>query len=176
MASSEASNQYLNFYRGFYLEHRDGSFLAPFLPYSTTGGHFIGVPPGGWFDPPIASGFDFTTTDGALFTKILDFPPGFSDPFTISVGGTVLGQYLPGQQVDFTSFPGGGISSFRVSGINPLADPDNPLSFPIQLDFNREAASFDMIAIPEPSNVILAALGFIGLAALGWRRRKRSHA
>jgi hypothetical protein len=31
----------------------------------------------------------------------------------------------------------------------------------------------DTISIPEPSTVILAAIGLVGLAAFGWRRRKR---
>jgi hypothetical protein len=29
--------------------------------------------------------------------------------------------------------------------------------------------------VPEPSSVVLAATGFVGLLAWGWRRRKRSH-
>jgi sulfatase modifying factor 1 len=31
-------------------------------------------------------------------------------------------------------------------------------------------------SIPEPSSLVLAAFGFIGFAAWGWRRQKRSHA
>ena len=34
-------------------------------------------------------------------------------------------------------------------------------------------AAAALTAIPEPSTVILAAMGLIGLAAFGWRRRKR---
>ena len=32
------------------------------------------------------------------------------------------------------------------------------------------------IAAPEPSSIVLAAMGFVGLAAWGWRRQKRSRA
>jgi Sulfatase-modifying factor enzyme 1/PEP-CTERM motif len=35
------------------------------------------------------------------------------------------------------------------------------------------AVGFRVATIPEPSTVVLAALGLVGLAALGWRRRKR---
>ena len=35
-------------------------------------------------------------------------------------------------------------------------------------------ADVDGLAIiPEPSTIILAAIGLVGLAAYGWRRRKR---
>ena len=35
--------------------------------------------------------------------------------------------------------------------------------------------NFAFTAVPEPSTIALAALGFAGLARCGWRRRRRSH-
>jgi hypothetical protein len=60
---------------------------------------FDSVPTANWFDPPTATGFQFTMTDGALFTAVLDFPTGIDsdNTFTVSVQGVVLGQFGPGQ-------------------------------------------------------------------------------
>ena len=33
--------------------------------------------------------------------------------------------------------------------------------------------SFELFVIPEPSTLVLAGVGILGLCALGWKRRKR---
>ncbi len=70
-------------------------------------------------------------TTGSLFQYVDGFPSGFASPFTISVGGQVVGTYGPGQEVDFTAFPGGGVSSFTITGISPGVDPSNSTAFPL---------------------------------------------
>ncbi len=109
---------------------------------------FRGAPNRQWFDPPSASGYEYRMADG-LFTRILDFPTGFLSPFTVVVNGAPLGQYRPGQSADFTGFPGGGVASFRITGINPAVDAANPAAFPIKLEFNKQAATFAMLPLTE---------------------------
>ncbi|WP_199247585.1 PEP-CTERM sorting domain-containing protein [[Phormidium] sp. ETS-05] len=96
-------------------------------------------------------------TDNSLFTNILDFPTGFSQPFSVSVKDITLGNFTAGQAVDFSDYSnilgnllvsGSGVSEFSVTGIN--VDPTNPSVFPIQLQFNTETASFEQRAIPHP--------------------------
>ncbi|MBX9789130.1 MAG: PEP-CTERM sorting domain-containing protein [Pirellulales bacterium] len=130
------------------------------------------MPTGNWFDPPTASGYSYQMTEGSLFTQILDLPSGFNQPFTVSANGEVLGTFGPGQSVDFTKLPGGGVSDFTITGIDPGTDPNDPQAFPIKLAFNTPTASFTMQAVvPEPSTLLLATLGAAGLAFCGWRKR-----
>ncbi len=140
----------------------------PFLPDDSDDGTFTfeDVPSGVWFDPPSVEGFEYAMTGGSLFTKILGFPTGFSNPFTVSVGGTVLGQFSPGNVADFTTFPGGGVPGFKITGIDPLVDLGDPTAFPLQIEFNTPTASFQMtpITVPEPSAIF--GLGVLGFGAI----------
>jgi hypothetical protein len=145
----------------------------PTLPNMVEPGVFFfnSVPSGQWFDPPAVEAFEYVVLDGTLFSQILDFPTGFSDLFTVSVGGNVLGQFGPGQSVDFVSLLGGGVSEFTVSGINPLVDAEDPLGFPLQIAFTTPTGSFAMRAVvPEPTGfgIVLSATGWILL----WRGRQ----
>jgi hypothetical protein len=83
-------------------------------------------------------------TSSSLFTEILDFPVGFDGLFTVSVGGTLIGMFGPGQSV---TFPDGGVTEFTVTGIKPPADINNPIGFPLKLAFNTPRASFTMRAL-----------------------------
>ena len=154
----------------------------PILPerFELIGGHqfvFNNVPRGFWYDPPAAFGFEYTMLSDSLFTQILDFPVGIDtdDLFTVTVGDNVLGEFGPGQSVDFVSLLGGGVSSFTVTGIDPLVDGSDPTAFPIRLDFNTETASFEMRALtastPEPS--VLIGLGTLALTTGALLKRKR---
>jgi hypothetical protein len=128
---------------------------------------FNNVGSGLWFDPATASSFEYMMTSGSLFTSILNFPTGFTNPFTVSAGGVVLGTFSPGQSL---VFPNGGVSDFTVSGINPLVDPSNTSSFPLELAFNTATASFTQQAVPEPSALSLAGIGLALLAFVSlWR-------
>jgi len=124
------------------------SYCAPIFPVSIgpLGQKLlVGVPMGVWSDPPAAPAFHYFMTAGSLFTQILNFPPGFNNPFSVSSGGVALGSFTPGQS--FT-FPNGGVSEFTVSGISPAADPSD--GFPLQLAFNTATADFAQVAIPAP--------------------------
>lgn len=140
---------------------------------------FTDVPSGVWFDPPAVEGFAYQMLSNSLFTSIVDFPTGFADPFTVAVGDTVLGQFGPGQSVDFAALVGNGVSAFTVSGINPLVEEGDPNAFPIQLAFNTATASFSMRPLLDTSSekVPTPALlpGLIGLGATALRKRKREN-
>lgn len=149
----------------------------PLLPQEVEPGRFVfeDVPAGLWYDPPFTTAFEYNMLSaGSLFTEILNFPTGFSDGFTVSVGNTVLGQFGPGDSVDFTGFAGGGVSQFMVSDITPAVDAANPLAFPLQIDFSTPTASFEMVAVepvPEPTS-ILGTLVF-GAFGVNWLRKRQ---
>jgi hypothetical protein len=148
----------------------------PIVPEVASPGVFLfsGATRRRWFDPPTAYGFEYNMlSQGELFTEIVDFPTGFLDEFEVSVGNTSLGFFGPG---DSLVFPNGGVPSFRITGVNPLFDPNNPVAFPINLDFTSDDVSFSMTAleaqaIPEPNSLALCALGLLGVAGLAWRRQ-----
>jgi hypothetical protein len=104
-----------------------------------TGFCFPTPPGGGWYDPPTTDGYRFTAL-GAKFTSIDDFPPGFAAPFTVSVNGVSLGQFGPGEHVDFP----GGVPQFSLTGITPAVDGSSPLAFPIKLSVDTVGAIFNM--------------------------------
>ncbi len=127
----------------------------PVLPGGMEDGafSFVGVVTGAWVDPPVAEGFRYTMNSDSLFTEIQDFPTGFPNPFTVSVNGQELGEFGPGDSVDFTKFPGGGVKEFTITGLTPLVDPENPIAFPLKVGFDTETADFTMGAILDPEAV-----------------------
>jgi hypothetical protein len=135
---------------------------------------FTNVSGGRWFDPGNAFGFHYVMLNGSLFTGIAGFPTGFANKFTVSANGTVLGMFGPGDQL---TFPGGGVSDFLLTGIDPLADPNNPSGFPLELLFNTQSANFEMDALvtPEPTTLLLWGTSMAGLGlASRWRRRRQN--
>lgn len=128
---------------------------TPVLPNGMQAGafSFVGVVTGAWVDPPTTEGYRYTMTSDSLFTKIEDFPTGFPNNFTVSVGDRVLGEFGPGDTVDFSDFPGGGVEEFTITGITPFLDPDNPMAFPVKLAFNTETADFMMKPLENPEAV-----------------------
>ncbi len=155
---------------------RGDTQFNPILPDATDGGvfTFIDCPTGTWVDPPLVPGFTYEMTSaGSLFTGIVDFPYGFDSPFEILVEGATLGSFQPGQSVDFTGFGGGGVRSFTLMGISPLADAGDPEGFPLRLAFSTPTASFTMRSVPEPAAVLLTAIGLAIAAPLAIRRAGR---
>ena len=126
----------------------------PVLPSGNVGGGFaFSGGNGSYFDPPAADGYEYKMTAGELFTYILDFPAGFAQPFEVFAGGATLGTFAPGQDVDFTSFPGGGVNSFSIRGISPLVDAGSPLAFPLRLGFNAATADFVMTPLKNSHQI-----------------------
>ncbi|MGQ0637709.1 MAG: hypothetical protein ACT4QC_24290 [Planctomycetaceae bacterium] len=142
---------------------------------------FENVQSGLWFDPPFVDTFTYTMTSGSLFTSILDFPTGFDDTFDVSVNGSSLGTFGPGQAVDFVARLGSGVSSFTVSGISPLVDSEDSLGFPLKLAFNTPTASFVMAGslapepVPEPLSLAIWALGGAGLLVQQSSRQRNAN-
>ena len=124
-----------------------------------------------WFDPPIATGYKYTMTGTALFTAVLDFPTGVDadNRFTVSVGGVVLGDFGPGQPVRFSQYAtqlgallvgGNGVKNFNISGIAPARETEDPLAFPVQLEFDLPRAEFSMQATTDAAPVTPATITF----------------
>ena len=102
----------------------------PVLPTIGTG-TFLNAQSGLWFDPPLTSGYDFEMMGSSLFTQILGFPAGVDgdNQFDVWVGASMVGTFGVGQSVDFVSLLGGGVASFRISGIDPQVDSGDPQAF-----------------------------------------------
>jgi hypothetical protein len=153
----------------------------PVMPTVTEPGTWIfdDVPSGRWVDPPTAYGFRYTMLEDSLFTDILDFPIAIDDDnlFTISVGDTILGEFSPGESVNFVSLLGHGVSEFAITDINPLVDPEDPSAFPLKIAFNTEQADFKMEAIPAPTSVPEGStpIALLAFGALGIYSRLKGH-
>jgi len=141
------------------------------------------VPSGSWVDPPIVEGFEYAITNpGELFTKV-GMPTGsaFAN-LTIETGGITYGPYDNSSASQYFTFPGGGVSAFKILGINPLLDPTDPNfsnAFPTYLEFNVPSASFTMTPLTIPSSSPIPEPGTFGLAlaalvAIGGIRRRLS--
>ncbi|MGK7901769.1 MAG: S-layer homology domain-containing protein [Hormoscilla sp.] len=138
---------------------------------------FIDGVSGLWFDPPTNYGFEFEAIGDTLFTSILDLPTGIDadNSFGVWVGDTLLGEFSPGETVDF----GSGVSSFSVTGIDGSIDPNSPTAFPIKLAFNDFTGSFRMRpfdeepqSVPEPSSLLgLLAVGALGTVSMLKRKQ-----
>jgi hypothetical protein len=126
----------------------DGSFI------------FNDVPGGQWFDPPLASGYRYETTDGARFTEVgmppIENVPDLDGQFTLvsPLGSQVLAS---GANLTFAT----PVEWFVVQGISPLVDGGDPLAFPTYLAFDAPTASFKMTPIPEPSSLALLLIGVV---------------
>jgi hypothetical protein len=144
----------------------------PRLPNSSDGSRFIfsSVPSGQWFDPVVVSGLRFVADPGTLFAQIAEFPTGFA-PLTLTVDGNVLGTFVGGQSFSFASFPGGGVSQFEITGVDPFDNTIELLGLPLKLTFTTSTGSFVTVAIPEPATQLLLITTMVGLGGVSRRRR-----
>jgi PEP-CTERM motif len=134
-------------------------------------------------DPSVATGYIYQTGTGNPNFASVELPnignPGPYDLYlwngTSFVFDTTLG---PSKVFDFAA---GGVSEFKVLGIDPSLglDPENPTAFITDLTFEG-AGDFTgtmtpvTATIPEPSTWAMMLAGFAGLGLLAHRSRKRA--
>jgi probable HAF family extracellular repeat protein len=144
---------------------------APQDPITVTAS-FSAAPSGKWFAPdgrvPAASpgqiapeaaqspdpspAYQYNASGKSRFADIQDFPDGFASPFTVAVDAIVLGTFAPGDHVHFPDFAdklgqrlqNGGVQSFTVNGILPLADLAEVPRFALQLAFADGQGDFSI--------------------------------
>ncbi|NJL56071.1 hypothetical protein HC928_13470 [bacterium] len=99
--------------------------------------------------PPRRYGFEFEAVGDTLFESILSLPIDMDDDdlFTVSVDGTVLGDFDTSETIDFVSLLGSGVSNFRVTNIDPLFGTVIDPQFPIQLSFVDDIGGFTARAL-----------------------------
>lgn len=143
----------------------------PILPSSSAGGAYLFNSPtsGSWFDPALASGFNYALNSGD-FTEVVAPPPSFGfGPLSVVVGGNVVATLTPGGDYLF----GPGVASFSLLGISPPVGAADPSAFPTFLKFSGSPSGLSMTAlagVPEPGTW---ALLLTGLAGLGCSMRSR---
>jgi len=132
-----------------------------------------------WIDPSPATGFDYEVTGVPLAAVTLEASADSDACFDVWVWNEGLGDYelvAPGWDFsesptyDFMVSPPDGVYRFRITGIDPPADGDDPTSFPTGLSFVEpgDVTSLTMTPIPEPAALVLLGVG--GLAMLRRRR------
>ncbi|MGD2180502.1 XDD3 family exosortase-dependent surface protein [Lusitaniella coriacea] len=138
-----------------------------------------------WYDPDPEMGYTFRGQQDTLFTEILNFPCGLDadDKFTVSVGNLPLGEFQPGQSVNFSQLIPGitGVPEFTITGINPENDYTpfpSESQFASQLKFNVETPSFTIetfyVSVPEPNSVLsLILLGGAGVSVRFLRKKSK---
>jgi hypothetical protein len=168
------------------LKHKGGAQDDPLLPDSEDDDwkKFYDAPSGLWYDPPAKEGLEFQALNGTLFTDIYDFPIGLDvdNLFTVSVNDMTLGQFSPGERLNFASLFGSGVSSFKITGLHSLFST-KAVDYPFRLAFNGREGDFrvrafedgskfeDVKQTPEPGTTITIAI--LGTASLFIPRKKK---
>lgn len=173
-----------------------GTNANPLLPTTTLGNSFIFnnlsiTGPVGFtqpivIDPEIAIGYDYEVGEGAEnFASVL-LPDDIGDGLyelvlfdaqnnPVLTGVTLFG----GTEFDLTTLVVGGVSKFRVIGIEQSAalDPEDPLAFMTGLTFVNQfedgtismTALTEVVDVPAPGAAVIFVLG---LAGIGFARRR----
>ncbi len=133
-----------------------------------------------FIDPAVATGYKYATAAGEPNFKSVVLPDTGGGHFTLefTVGGVTQSVSLEAGAQFF--FPGDGVSTFVVKGIDPAADvdPTNGEAFITGLTFESNGSfdgtmtpmTLDVGVVPEPGSLTLL-LGGLGCIALFARRR-----
>lgn len=131
-----------------------------------------------FIDPAVATGYEYATASGEPNFKSVVLPDTGGGHFTLTftVGGVTQSVSLEAGAQFF--FPGDGVSTFVVTGIDPAAgvDPTNGEAFITGLTFESDGSfdgtmtpiTLDVGVVPEPGSLTLL-LG--GLACIALCRR-----
>ena len=157
---------------GIELGTTQGNPILPFMPAPETF-VFTAPQPRRWFDPPTVEGFEIVLEGGGEFLEVMA-PDGFTD-LKITIDGIVVEDDFDGGE-SFSFAPG--VTTFKITGISPLLDPDSPgfaSAFPLFLDFtNPDGTVMTWTSlsapVPEPGEW---ALMLLAAPLLGWQVRRR---
>jgi|APTNR8051073442_1049403.scaffolds.fasta_scaffold15534_2 hypothetical protein len=105
----------------YYLDHRDLTRL------------------GKWFDPPMVEEYSYRTLDGSYFSAV-ELPVGLDTEdgqFTLWFDGKseVVDEGVFFSFVDHHAGGGNLVNTFRITGIEPTVDAEDPQAFPVRLAF-----------------------------------------
>lgn len=165
------------------------SFLDPILPDpGTTYVFHYGLDPGGlgntsplFFDPPLATGYNFQILSGPDFASV-EIPARSSssgtEQFTLTFG-TFTESLVPGTPFFFTSVDPGGITQFRITGNfdpNGVDTVVHSLTLDTAITFvgggqNGSFSQTPIISTPEPDSLTLLGLAAAALFARHFKRR-----
>jgi len=117
-----------------------------------------------WVDPPVAVGYTYSLSGGALIASITA-PSGAtvpdSDGYTVTFNGNTQSLAVGETKSVFDLFGVAGISNFTLEGIDEalMLEPLNPLAFPIGLNFSGDSSNAIMtisaITVDDPNVVPL---------------------
>jgi len=160
-----------------------GWLFRPSLP-SNPGGGSIPAPRRGvtrWIDPDIAVGYDYAVSPGGPAFESVQIPaplPNGDNTFVIEFGNQTY-PLVAGQRFLFEEHTPGGITSFRISGIDvsEALDPSSPQAFVTGLTF-AEGGSDDftvsmtplIASVPEPETWAMLLAGMAIILRRTWAR------
>jgi hypothetical protein len=112
-----------------------------------------------FIDPPLAIGYDYQTGVGnPNFTSVL-LPPVGDNLFDVHLwNGSDFAFYATVRAGEEYPFPVGGVDRFRVLGVDPGLDPNNPTAFVTGLKFSSAGqftGTMTPIIIPDATTVDL---------------------
>lgn len=159
---------------------------SPELPFVPAPGEFVFTTPEPrqWFDPPFSDTFLYELVGADPLLEFVEVAPppdsfGFGAVSVFIQGFGVVATLDPGEIFNFLDNGFSGITSFMLTGINPLLDSEDPglaTAFPTFLDFNGVADELHMsIVIPTSTGVPVPATLLLLMPALAmlYRARRR---